>query len=68
MIVDGVYTGKYIGRPMQGFKKGKYTIRITKLDNVYAIEDLLDDGYMRLSSEKSIKNYFENLKYSTGEE
>ena len=64
MIVDGIYTGKYIGRPMQGFKKGKYTIKITKLDTQYMIESMIDDGYIVLSSEKSVNKYFENLQYS----
>lgn len=64
MIVDGIYTAKYVGRPMQGFKKGKYTIKITKLDTQYMIESMIDDGYIVLSSEKSVNKYFENLEYS----
>ncbi len=68
MIVDGVYTGKYVGKAMQGFMRGKYTVKITRLDNTYEIIDLLGDGYLRLSSENSVKRYFENLKYSVDEE
>ena len=68
MIVDGIYTGKYVGKAMQGFMRGKYTIKITRLDNVYEIVDLMGDSYLRLSSETSIKNYFENLKYNVDEE
>lgn len=49
---------------MQGFKKGKYTIKITKLDTQYMIESMIDDGYIVLSSEKSVNKYFENLEYS----
>lgn len=63
MLVDGIYTTKYVGRPMQGFSKGKYTIKITKLDTQYMIESMIDDGYIVLSSEKSIRKYFEDLEY-----
>lgn len=65
MIVNGIYIAKYIGKNgIMGFKKNKnYAIKIYKKENgCYEITELQDDLYIELSSEISIRNYFDNLE------
>lgn len=65
MLLNDIYVGKYVGKNgIGGFEKGKtYAIKIYKPDNeCYRITELQDDLYLELSSEISIRKYFDNLK------
>lgn len=64
MIFNGIYLGKYVGvNNLMGFEKNKtYALKIEKNDNeCYKITDLQDDLYLELSSEISVRKYFDNL-------
>ena len=64
MIFNGIYLGKYVGvNGLMGFEKGKtYALKISKDDNEpYKIIDLKEDLYLELSSEISVRRYFDNL-------
>lgn len=65
MLVNGIYIGKYIGQNgLMGFQKNKtYALKIDKQDDqCYKIIELQDDLYLELSSEISIRKYFDKLK------
>ena len=65
MIYNGIYIGKYIGQNgIMGFQKGKtYALKIEKNDNeCYKITELQDDLYIELSSEISVRKYFDKLQ------
>ena len=61
---DNIYTAKYIGKEILGFKKGKqYAFKLTKpINECYQLKELEDGLYITYASSISIRQNWKDIK------